>query len=180
MSKFDSLAGEKEFLHLNGKRSAALVELSKLKKALEALPKDNPPVRSFERIQARVESERDLLQNASKAISSYFCKMGGDPLNDSGFDDYCDTETNIIGEIEILRESYHDLLKVKGLLVSVPPKPEVTQSELIKAMETLAASTGKHAAATEAQAKAALHHHKVPEMPMPNFNPADTKNNPLA
>ena len=137
-------------------------------------------MRSFERIEARVESFSSLLENASQAVSSYFCKMGGDPLNDSSFDDYCDTETNIIGEIEILRESYHELLKDKGLLNIVPPKPEVTQSELIKAMETLAESTGKHATATEAQAKAALHHHKVPKMPMPTFNPADMKNNPLA
>ena len=104
MSKFDSLSGEREFVGLHAKRSAALVELSKLKKALEALPKDNPSLRSFERIEARVDIERDVLQTASKAVSSYFCKMGGDPLNDSGFDNYCDTETNIIGEIEILRE----------------------------------------------------------------------------
>ena len=55
MSKFDSLSGEKEYLHMNSKRSAALVELSKLKKALEALPKDNPSLRSFEHIESKVE-----------------------------------------------------------------------------------------------------------------------------
>ena len=113
MIKFESLSEVKDFLALDAKRSAALVELSKLKKALEALPKDNPSLRSFDRIEARVDSERELLNNAFKAVSSYFRKMGGDPLNDSGFDDYCDTETNIIGEIEILRDSYHDLLKAK-------------------------------------------------------------------
>ena len=53
--------------------------------------------------------------------------MDGDPLNDAGFDDYCDTETNIIGEIEILRESYHELLEDKGLIKIVQPKPEVSQ-----------------------------------------------------
>ena len=116
MSKFDSLASEKEFLHLNGKRSGVLVELQNLKKSLENLPKENPSVRSFERIEVRVEKERDLLESASKAVTSYFCKMGGDPLNDSGYDHYCDTGTNIIGEIEILRESYHELIKNKGLL----------------------------------------------------------------
>ena len=92
MAKFDSLSGEKEFLALHAKRSAALVELSKLKKALDALSKDTPSLRSFERIEARVDSVRDLLQTASQAVSTYFCKMGGDPLNDSGFDDYCDTD----------------------------------------------------------------------------------------
>ena len=160
MSKFESLSSEKEFLHLNGKRSAALVELSKLKKGLEALSKDSPSMRSFERIENRIESIVDRLQTASEAVSSYFCKMGGDPLNDSGFDNYCDTETNIIGEIEILRESYHDLLKAKNLLNIVQPKPEVSQKDLVEALKSLADSTGKHAEATQAQTKASLHHHK--------------------
>ena len=77
MSKFDSLASEKEFLVLNGKRSAALVELTKLKKSLDALPKDNPSLRSFERIEARVDTIVDRLQTASEAVTSYFCKVGG-------------------------------------------------------------------------------------------------------
>ena len=104
MSKFDSLSSEKEYLALHSKRTAALVQLTNLKKALEALPKENPSVRAFERIEARVEKERDLLESTSKAVTSYFCKVGGDPLNDSGYDNYCDTATNIIGEIEILRD----------------------------------------------------------------------------
>ena len=86
MTTFDSLSEAKDFLALDAKRAAALVELSKLKKALEALCKDNPSVRSFERIEARVESFRDHLEIASQAVSSYFRKMGGDPLNDSGFE----------------------------------------------------------------------------------------------
>ena len=132
MCKFDSLSSENEFLHLNGKRSAALVELSKLKKALEALPKDNPSLRSFERIESKVEVIADRLQTASEAVTSYFHKMGGDPMNDSEFDDYCDTETNIIGEIEILRESYHDLINYKCILDIALPKPEVTQAHLAR------------------------------------------------
>ena len=135
-------------------------------------------MRSFERIEARVESFRDQLETASQAVSSYFRKMGGDPLNDSGFDDYCDTETSIIGEIEILRESYNALLKNKGLLQ--PATPPVLQADLVQALKSLADSTGKHAEATQAQTNASLHHHKVPEMPMPTFNPAECKNNPLA
>ena len=138
MIKFDSLSEAKEFLALDAKRSSALVELSKLKKALEALCKENPSVRSFERIEARVESFRDQLEIASQAVSSYFRKMGGDPLNDSDFDDYCDTETSIIGEIEILREGYHDLLKSKGLLQSATPP--VLQADLVEALESLAES----------------------------------------
>ena len=58
--------------------------------------------------------------------------MGGNPLSDSGFDDYCDVATNLTGEIEILRESYHDILKAKGLIQ--PAAPQVEQSDLINAL----------------------------------------------
>ena len=51
MAKFESLSEEKDCLALNGKRSAALVQLSKLEKSVEALPKDWPSVCSFERIE---------------------------------------------------------------------------------------------------------------------------------
>ena len=77
MSKFDSLSSEKEFLAVHAKRSAVLVELQNLKKSLEALPKDNPSLRSFERIEARVDTIVDRLQTASEAVTSYFCKVGG-------------------------------------------------------------------------------------------------------
>ena len=116
MAKFVSLSEEKEFKALNAKRDASLVELSRIKKSLEALSKDKPSLRSFERLEARIECEMEQLNLASKAVSSYFSKMGGNLLSDSGFDDYCDVATNLTGEIEILRESYHDILKAKGLI----------------------------------------------------------------
>ena len=116
-SFFASLSNEKDFLALDAKRLTVLVELSVQKKALEALSRERPSVRSFERIEARIESGLDNLQTANGAVTSYFRKVGGDPLNDTGFDNYQDTATNITGEIEILRESYHELLKSKGLLV---------------------------------------------------------------
>ena len=121
MIKFDSLSEEKDFLALDAKRSGVLVELQNLKKALENLSKEKPSVRSFERIEAKIDSRVEQSENATIAVSSYFRKLGGDPLNDSGYDDYCDTATNIIGEIEILREGYHDLLKNKGLLQPATP-----------------------------------------------------------
>ena len=154
--------------------------LTKLKNALEALNCYNPSHEAFERITARIDGRLEQLELATEAVSAYFSKMGGDPLNDSSFIEYCNIETNIIGEIEILREGYHDLLKEKGLLDVVPPKPEVTQADLVEAVKSLAESTGKHASATEAQAKAVLHHHSMPELPMPIFNPFDCKSNPLA
>ena len=84
MSKFDSLSSEKDFLAVHAKRSAVLVELQNLKRSLEALPKDNPSLRSFERIESRVDIIVDRLQTASEAVSAYFSKIG-DPLNDSSF-----------------------------------------------------------------------------------------------
>ena len=57
MIKFESLSEVKEFLALDAKRSAALVQLTKLKKALEELPKDNPSLRSFERIETEIDNK---------------------------------------------------------------------------------------------------------------------------
>ena len=153
MSNFDSLASEKEYVQLNSKRSAALVRLTNLKKSLEALPRDKPSLNAFERITARIDGRVEQLEIATEAVSAYFSKMGGDPLNDSSFIEYCNIETNIIGEIEILRESYHDLLKNKGLLNIAVPKHELSHADLVDAVKSLADSTGKHASATEAQTK---------------------------
>ena len=97
MAKFDSLSEEKEFVALDSKRGAVLGQLSKLKKSLEALSKDKPSLRSFERIEARIECEMEQLNLASKAVCSYFRKMGGDTLNESEHDQYCDVETNLTG-----------------------------------------------------------------------------------
>ena len=83
MSNFDSLASEKEYLQLNSKRSAALVCLTNLKKSLEALPRDKPSLDAFERITARIDGRVEQLEIATEAVSAYFSKMGGDPLNDS-------------------------------------------------------------------------------------------------
>ena len=133
MAKFDSLSEEKEFVALDAKRCTILANLSKLKKSLEGLCKDNPVLRSFERIETKIECKMEQLEAASDAVCSYFKKKGGDPLNDSEYDQYCDIETNLTGEIEILRESYHDILKAKGLIQ--PAAPLVGQSDLIDALK---------------------------------------------
>ena len=75
MSKFNSLSIEKDFLACHSKRSAVLVELQNLKKSLEGLPKDKPSLRAFERIEARVESERDLMESASNQCLPTFVKL---------------------------------------------------------------------------------------------------------
>ena len=116
IARFNSLSEEKEFVALHAKRSTILANLSNLKKSLDGLCKDNPVLRSFERIETKIDRKMEQLEAASDAVCSYFTKMGGDPLNDSEYDQYCDVATNLIGEIEILRESYHDILKAKGLI----------------------------------------------------------------
>ena len=111
---YDSLGKENDFFFiLDGKRSAALVQVTILRKGLEAYLK-NSSVRSFERIEARIDGKLDEMFDASEAVTSYFTKMGGDPLHDSSFENYCDTATNIIGEIEILRKGYNDVIKKRA------------------------------------------------------------------
>ena len=177
MSKFSSISKEKDFLALDAKRASALVQLSHLLKALENISKDRPSLRTFERIEAKIDNEVDELEIASKAVSAYFVNKGGDPMDDTDFDTYCDTATNITGQVEILRESVYDNLKAKGLLQPAAEPP--SQAELLEAIKSLAESAGQQATATEKQALAALHHHKVPPMPMPIFNPSEGRNNPL-
>ena len=132
MAKFNSLSEEKEFVALHAKRGAVLGQLLDLKKSLNALSKDKPSLRSFERLETRIDEKLDQLEAASVAVCSYFIKMGGDPLDDTEYDEYRDTATNLTGEIEILRESYHDILKAKGLIQ--PAAPLVGQSDLINAL----------------------------------------------
>ena len=112
---------------------------------MEALPKDRPSVRSFERIETKIDGKLEELCVACEAVTSYFIRMGGDPLADSSFENYCDIATNITGEIEILIEGYHDVIKSKGLLQ--PVATPVSQTELVNAIKTLAESTGKHVTA---------------------------------
>ncbi|MCP4267064.1 MAG: DUF1759 domain-containing protein, partial [Candidatus Brocadiaceae bacterium] len=71
-------------------------------------------------------------------------------------------------------------LKSKGLLPVVATEEPVSQAELVAALKTLAESTGKHAAATEKQALAAIQYHKTPVLPLPTFDPARCKGDPLA
>ena len=54
MAKFNSLSEEKEFVALDAKRCAVLGQLSKLKKSLEALSKDNPSLRSLNALKLKL------------------------------------------------------------------------------------------------------------------------------
>ena len=133
MTEFKSLSDNAEFVKLNSKRGAALVELTHMKKSLEKASKEKLSARSFQRIEARIDSKVEQLEAANEAVSSFFSKMGGNPLEDSDFDTYYDTATTLTGEIEILREAYYDLLNTKGLL-----KPEPTATpELLDILKTL-------------------------------------------
>ena len=160
MATFDEFQNEKDFLALHGQRAAALVKLCGLKVVLETLPKANPSALAFSRNEAKIESWLEKLEAASSVVSNYFGSAGGDLLNDTGFGTYCDQETTIMGEIEISRESYRDLLKAKNLL-----EPSVETPEILEAIKALNQNSG-------VQAAAITQNHKTPVLPIPSFDPA--------
>ena len=178
MSDFKTISQTKDFKALDAIRGAALIQIAKQSKALEKFSKDRPSLRSFQRIEAKIDSELLILEEASREESQYFIKEGGDPMDDPDFDTYRDIQTNVTGEAEILRESVRNVLKDKGLLQKPVVEPS-SQSELLKAIKILAESQGQHATAIEKQAAAALHHHNVPLMDMPIFNPSECRTNPM-
>ena len=139
MSGFESISEQRDFVALNAKRDASLVQLKKLSKALEKLSKDEPPLHYFEHIEAKIDNKVEKIEAAERAVSTYFTKAGGDALNVTDFDNYCDVATNITGQIEILRDIFQNNLKSKDLLqpVAVPP----TKKKLLDAIKTLAEST---------------------------------------
>ena len=148
MSDFNTISKPKDFKALDAKRGAALIQIAKQSKALEKFSKDRPSLRSFQRIEAKIDSELLILEEASRDVSRYFVKEGGDPMDDSDFDVYCDAETSVTGEAVILRESVQDTLKDKGLLQQPVVEPP-SQAELLEAIMTLAESVGQQATATE-------------------------------
>ena len=134
MTTFAELQNEKDFLSLHGQRAVALVQLCKLKVVLESLSKVNPSALAFSRNEAKVDSWLEKLEAPSSAVSNLFGSAGGEFLNDTNFKTYCDQETTIMGEIEIIREVYRDLLKAKN---SLGPST-VEAPEFLEAIKTLA------------------------------------------
>ena len=153
MSDFKTISKKKDFKDLDAKRAASLIQIAKLSKALENLSKDRPSLHSFQRIKAKIDSELVILEEASREVLHYFVKEGGDPMDNSNFDSYCDAETSITSEAEILRESVQDVLKDKGVLqLVVEPPSQIELLEAIKnqteSIKTLAESQGQHVTAT--------------------------------
>ena len=70
MTSFDSLSQVKEFLNVDGKRGAILVELSKSKDQLGSLSQENPVERPFAHIEAKVDDELNQLKMTSKQVSA--------------------------------------------------------------------------------------------------------------
>ena len=143
MSLFKDIKENKEFLPLHAKRTAILTSLSNIKVTLEK-SKETPTLVSFERNEAKLNSKLEQLETASEAVSEYFCTLGGDHSNDSDFLDYRNEETTLTGELEILRSSYHELLKSRGHFAppapAAPPEEMVTKADLIDALKGLAQS----------------------------------------
>ena len=129
MSKFKDIKDSKDFLALDAKRASNLVALAKLTDAFEKLSKDKPSVVAFQRNEAKLDSRLEQLETASDEVTKYFRSLGGDIFNDADFLKYCDLETEIVGNLEILRESHHELLKSQNLLD--PPAPAVPSEDVV-------------------------------------------------
>ena len=114
MPSFKELKDNKDFITLDAKRTAVLLELKKLKVNLQNLPQEKPSIRSYERFNSNVDTVLDKLETASEAVSDYFASIGVDSLDDEEFLNYTNIETTLRGEVEILRDSYHELLKSHG------------------------------------------------------------------
>ena len=85
MPSFKDLKDNKDFIALDAKRTAVLLELKGLKVNLENLPQEKPSIRSYERFNSNVDTVLDKLETASAAVSDYFASIGIDPLDDEEF-----------------------------------------------------------------------------------------------
>ena len=137
MSTFESLSKEPEFIKLNAKRDASLDALMVHNESLNALDREKPSLRVFQRLEIKIDDQIKVLEAASNAVAAWFSKHGGDLLNDSDYKAYRVKAVKLLNELEIVRETYHDLLKAKDLLNIVQPKPEVSQSDLVEALKSL-------------------------------------------
>ena len=126
MSIFESLSKEPEFVKLNAKRASALDLIVNHKESLEELDEVNPSLRAFQRLEVKIDTVIGNYETASCAVAAWFTKNDGDTLTDAGYKAYRVKAVKVLNEVEILRDKYHDILKDKGLLDIVPPKPEVT------------------------------------------------------
>ena len=114
MPSFKDLKDNKDFITLDAKRTAVLLELKGLKANLENLPHEKPSIRSYERCDSKIVRELDKLESASTAVAEFFSVSGVDSLDDEEFLNYMNVATTLTGEVEILRDSYYELLKDHG------------------------------------------------------------------
>ncbi|MCP4238905.1 MAG: hypothetical protein GY770_35940, partial [Aestuariibacter sp.] len=166
MVSFAELKAEKEFVKLHGNREAILSCLENVEAALDTLPTDKPSIRAFAKLEKEIEDEVVQLRAIDKKIHTWYVGQGG-LRNDSSYIEYNLVKTKLLSKLAAKQDTYHELLKSKGLLPVVATEEPVSQAELVAALKTLAESTGKHAAATEKQALAAIQYHKIPVLPLP-------------
>ena len=180
MATFAELKDHAEFIKLYGQRCSVVSCLNTLKESMKALPTEKPSLRSFNKLEKAIEDELVNFTAINKKIANWFITKGGQML-DSDFVEYEKESVTILTALEAAQNSYHDLIESKGLLKPEPAAPPpVGQADLVEALKVLAESSGRHAAATEQQAKAILQHHRTPQMELPIFNPATCRGNPLA
>ena len=102
MPSFNDLKDNKDFITLDAKRTAVLLELKGLKKSLENLPQEKPSIRSYERCDSKIDKELERLEAASTAVTEFFSVSGVDSLDDDEYLSYMNIATTLTGEVEIL------------------------------------------------------------------------------
>ena len=113
MSTFESLSKEPEFIKLDAKRGASLEALVVHNESLNALDREKPTLRAFQRLEVKIDDQIKVLEGASNVLVAWFIKHGGDTLNDPGYKDYRVKAVKILNELEVVREDYHNMLKTR-------------------------------------------------------------------
>ena len=160
MGSFTELKENKEFVKLHGNRQAILLCLQDIEAAFDTLPKEKPSIRAFTRLEKEIEEAVVQLTAIDMKIATWYVGQGG-LVDDSSYAEYNWVKTKLLSEFDTKQDTYHELLKSKGLLPVIAAEEPVSQAELVAALKILAESTGKHAAATEKQALAAIQQHKL-------------------
>ena len=124
MASFIGLHVAKEFNIFLEKRLLQVSKLENLSSQLCKLDTDELQLRSFKRLEAKLETELLAYESINNSIQNYIIKKGVDILSDSNYlADQDQVNQNIIN-YETKIESYHNLLVEKGLIMrqGLPPK----------------------------------------------------------
>ena len=75
MTTFESLSKEPEFIKLNAKRDASLDALIIHNESLNALDREKPSLRAFQRLEVKIDDQIKVLEGATNAVAAWFINM---------------------------------------------------------------------------------------------------------